>query len=173
MTGRPLRGWRGGLHKNGRNPFLVPMLPCGNAYNKPRRVNPLKIGRSVMDSRLRGNDGEIFAGMTAILRAYLRPVVNRCSGLFVPSGLSAPSGLFVPSSLFVPSGLFVPTRLSTPIVAANVKAAKAIPALSDSGCAVPALRHSCLSTLAAPRRPYPGRLTAQAVRCSHSARYSD
>ena len=159
--GETFAGMPGGLHKNGRNPFLVPMLPCGNAYNKPRRVNPLRIGRSVMDSRLRGNDGEIFAGMTAILRAYLRPVVNRCSGLFVPS------------SLFVPSGLFVPTRLSTPIVAANVKAAKAIPALSDSGCAVPALRHSCLSTLAAPRRPYPGRLTAQAVRCSHSARYSD
>ena len=43
--------------------FLVPMLPCGNAYNKPRRGNPLKIGRSLVDSRLRGNDGETFAGM--------------------------------------------------------------------------------------------------------------
>ena len=51
--------------------FLVPTLLRGNAYNKPRRVNPLRIGRPVVDSRLRGNDGEFFgndgetfAGMT-------------------------------------------------------------------------------------------------------------
>ena len=55
--------------------FLVPTLLRGNAYNKPRRVNPLRIGRPVVDSRLRGNDGETFAGMTGRpLREWWEPM---------------------------------------------------------------------------------------------------
>ena len=34
--------------------------PAWECIHKPRQVNSLKIGCSVMDSRLRGNDGEIF-----------------------------------------------------------------------------------------------------------------
>ena len=52
--------------------FLVPTLPRGNAYNKPRRVNSLRIGRPVMDSRLRGNDGGVFCGNPFLVPTLLR-----------------------------------------------------------------------------------------------------